>query len=123
VGVFYYISIMNGTIHPKRLIMFMDEVRKNYPETENSENYRFYYLYTDYQEPQEYLLVIVNPNSMERVSRKLHHSLQLWKGLFGFTESSVMTEDEFQRTIETQLRELQNTVRGTKYTSVFYEVW
>jgi protoporphyrinogen oxidase len=114
---------MNGTIHPKRLIMFMDEVRKNYPETENSENYRFYYLYTDYQEPQEFLLVIVNPNSMERVSRKLHHSLQLWKGLFGFTESSVMTEDEFQRTIETQLRELQNTVRGTKYTSVFYEVW
>jgi len=123
VGVFYYTSVMNDRIHPKRLIMFVDEVRKNYPETENSENYRFYYLYTDYQEPQEFLLVIVNPNSMERVSRKLHHSLQLWKGLFGFTESSIMTEDEFQRTIETQLRELQNIVRGTKYTSVFYEVW
>lgn len=103
--------------------MFMDEVRKNYPETENTENYRFYYLYTDYQVPQEFLLIIAGPSAISNVAQKLHHSLQLWKGLFGFTESSVMTEDEFQRTIETQLRELQNTVRGTKYTSVFYEVW
>jgi hypothetical protein len=114
---------MNDTIHPKRLIMFMDEIRKNYPETENNENYRFYYLYSDYQEPQEFLLIIAGSNEMNNVAKKLHHSIQLWKGLFGFTEASVMMEDDFQRVIESQLRELQNTIRGTKYTSVFYEVW
>ena len=101
----------------------MEEIRNQYPETDNSENYRFYYLYTDYQEPQEFLLIIAGPSAINNVAQKLHHSIQLWKELFGFTEASVMMEEDFQRTIETQLRELQNTIRGTKYTSVFYEVW
>ena len=114
---------MNEMLHPKRLRLFMEEIRKQYPETENSENYRFYYLYTDYEEPQEYMLIIARPSSMSNVGQKLHHSIQLWKELFGFTEASVMTEDDFQRVIETQITELQNIIRGTKYTSVFYEVW
>lgn len=101
----------------------MDEIRKDYPETKNSEEYRFYYLYTDYKTPQEFLLIIAGPDSLQKEAQKLHHSLQMWKGMFGFTESSVMTEDDFQRTIETQLRELQNIIRGTTYTSIFYEVW
>jgi CO dehydrogenase/acetyl-CoA synthase beta subunit len=40
-----------------------------------------------------------------------------------FKEATIMTEEDFQRIIESQIRELQNTIRGTKYTSVFYEVW
>jgi hypothetical protein len=114
---------MNEKLHPKRLRLFMDEVYKTYPETENNENYRFYYLFTDYQEEQEYLLVIVSGHAMLRESQKVNKSLQMWKGMFGFTESTIMSEEDFQRTIETQIRELQNTIRGTKYSSVFYEVW
>ena len=114
---------MNEKIHPKRLRLFMDEIYKNYPETENSENYRFYYLYIDYQSEQEYLLVIVSEHAMLREAQKVNNSLQIWNGMFGFKESTILSENDFQRTIETQLRELQNTIRGTKYTSVFYEVW
>lgn len=101
----------------------MDEIYKVYPETKNSEDYRFYYLYTDYKVPQEFLLVIVGPESLLNDTQKLQHSLQMWKGMFGFTEASVMNEHDFQGTIENQLRELQNIVRGTTYTSIFYEVW
>lgn len=101
----------------------MDEIRKSYPESENSENYRFYYLYFDYQTPQEFLLIISSSHAIEREASKLHKSLQIWKEMFGFTGASVMLEDDFQRTIETEIRSLQNTIRGTKYTSVFYEVW
>jgi hypothetical protein len=101
----------------------MDEIRKDYPETKNSEEYRFYYLYTDYKAPQEFLLIITGPESLQKGVQKLQHSLQMWKGMFGFTEAGVMSEGDFQGTIETQLKELQNIVRGTTYTSIFYEVW
>ena len=114
---------MNENVHPKRLRLFMEEIYKLHPETENTENYRFYYLYTDYQMESEYLMVIVSQHAIEREARNVNHSLQMLSAMFGFRESTVMTEDDFQRSIETQLRELQNTIRGTKYTSVFYEVW
>ena len=114
---------MNEKIHPKRLRLFIEEIYKNYPETENNENYRFYYLYTDYQEEQEFLLVIVSPHALAREAKLVNESIQLWNGMFGFKESTILSEEDFQRIIETQVRELQNTIRGTKYTSVFYEVW
>jgi len=114
---------MNDRIHPKRLIMFMDEVRKNFPVTQNIENYRFYYLYTDYDEEQEFLLVTVSPHTLNNEAKELNRSLQMWTGMFGFKEATIMTEEDFQRIIESQIRELQSTIRGTKYTSVFYEVW
>lgn len=114
---------MNNNLHPKKLIFFMEEIRKNYPETENVENYRFYYFYTDYEKVQDYIFVIVSEHALHREAKKLNQSLDLWKDLFGFTNATIMLEDDFQRTIETQLHNLQKTIRGTKYTSIFYEIW
>ncbi len=122
-GFFIIFGYMNDKIHPKRLNFFMKEIRNNYPETENTENYRFYYLYTDYEKEQEYLFVIVSEHALNREGKKLNQSLDLWCGLFGFTNATIMLEDDFQRVIETQVDILKKTIRGTKYCSMFIEVW
>lgn len=101
----------------------MEEIRKNYPETDNIENYRFYYFYTDYEKEQEYLFVIVSQHALDREAKKLNQSIDIWCGLFGFTNATIMLEEDFQRVIESQLDNLQKTIRGTKYCSVFIEVW
>ena len=114
---------MNELIHPKRLRLFVEEIYKNYPEVKNHPDYRFYYLYTDYPEASEYLFVVIQYQLFGKLSKDLNESLGLYKEMFGFTESSILGEDDINSKIQKQLNELSDKIRGTKYTSVFYEVW
>ena len=114
---------MNEMVHPKRLRLFMEKIREECPETVNVENYRFYYLFTDYGGYQEYLFSIVSQHAIDREGKKLNNVLDTWSKVLNFTNATIMTEDDFQRVIEVQLNDLQKTVRGTKYTTLFYEIW
>ena len=115
---------MNELIHPKRLRLFVEEIYKNYPEVKNHPDYRFYYLYTDYPEASEYLFVIILLYQLfDKLSKDLNESLGLYKEMFGFTESSILGEDDINSKIQKQLNELSDKIRGTKFSLVFHEVW
>ena len=115
---------MNELIHPKRLRLFVEEIYKNYPEVKNHPDYRFYYLYTDYPEASEYLFVIILQYQLfDKLSKDLNESLGLYKEMFGFTESSILGEDDVNSKIQKQLNELSDKIRGTKFSLVFHEVW
>ena len=115
---------MNELIHPKRLRLFVEEIYKNYPEVKNHPDYRFYYLYTDYPEASEYLFfVILQYQLFDKLSKDLNESLGLYKEMFGFTESSILGEDDINSKIQKQLNELSDKIRGTKFSLVFHEVW
>jgi hypothetical protein len=115
---------MNELIHPKRLRLFVEEIYKNYPEVKNHPDYRFYYLYTDYPEASEYLFVIILQYQLfDKLSKDLNESLGLYKEMFGFTESSILGEDDINSKIQKQLNELSDKIRGTKFSLVFHEVW
>jgi hypothetical protein len=102
----------------------MEEIYKQYPVLEKHPDYRFYYVYTDYQEPSEYLFVIITGYlSTSPFAEKLNLSLNLYKDVFGFTESTIITEDDFNKHVHKYLKTLQDTIRGSKFTSIFYEVW
>lgn len=115
---------MNELIHPKRLRLFMEEIYKNYPNVKNHPDYNFYYLYTDYPEVSEYLFVVILRYELfDKLSKNINESIGLYKDLFGFTESSILSEDDINSKLQKQLNKLSGQIRGTKYTSVFYEVW
>jgi len=115
---------MNELIHPKRLRLFVEEIYKNYPEVKNHPDYRFYYVYTDYPEVSEYLFVVISQYELsDKISKRLNESIGLYKEMFGFTESTILSEDDINSTIQKQLNELSDKIRGTKFSLVFHEVW
>ena len=102
----------------------MEEIYKQYPVLEKHPDYRFYYVYTDYPDHSEYLFVIITDYlSTAPIAEKLNQSLNLYKDMFGFTESTIMTEDDFNKHVHKYLIKLQDTIRGSKFSSIFYEVW
>lgn len=102
----------------------MEEIYKNYPNVKNHPDYNFYYLYTDYPEVSEYLFVVILRYELfDKLSKNINESIGLYKDLFGFTESSILSEDDINSKLQKQLNKLSGQIRGTKYTSVFYEVW
>lgn len=123
-GFFIYILLVNDKLHPKRLVMFMGEIYKQYPALEKHPDYRFFYFYTDYPESSEYLFVVISDYlSNSPLAEKLNVSLNLYKDMFGFTESTIISEDDFNTQINKQLKKLQDQIRGSKFTSIYYEVW
>ena len=94
---------MNELIHPKRLRLFVEEIYKNYPEVKNHPDYKFYYLYTDYPEASEYLFVVIQYQLFDKLSKDLNESLGLYKEMFGFTESTILGEDDINSKIQKQL--------------------
>jgi hypothetical protein len=123
-GFFIIFMVMNELIHPKRLRLFMEEIYKNYPDINNHPDYRFYYLYTDYPEISEYLFIVASQYELSnKLSTEINESIGLYKEMFGFTESSILSHDDINSGLKTQLNRLSDQIRGTKFSYVFYEVW
>ena len=116
--------IMNELIHPKRLRLFMDRIYWEYPDVKNHPDYRFYYMYTDYPEISEYLFIVVPEHEISnKLSNDINKSIVLYKEMFGFTESTILSEQDINSNLQKQLNKLSDQIRGTKFSLVFYEVW
>jgi hypothetical protein len=102
----------------------MEEIYKNYPDIKNHPDYRFYYLYTDYPVISEYLFIVVSQYELSnKLSKEINESIGLYKEMFGFTESSILSNDDINSKLQTQLNKLSDQIRGSKFSYVFYEVW
>ena len=123
-GFFVYNCSVNDYLHPKRLKLYMEQIYKDFPILKSHPDYRFYYLYTNYPEQNEYLFVLTGTHQISnKLSEEINQSLHSYNDMFGFTSSSILTNDDMNNKIVKEFYKLTDTLRGSHFSVVLYEIW
>jgi len=107
------------SLYPSRVETFLKEVYEKYPIMRRHPDYRMFYLYNDYPEKQESIILMTNYDiPMEGMG----DYIKTVANVLGF-ELMAMRWNIFDSEIRKQLEKEYEDRRGSEFRLLFHEIW
>jgi hypothetical protein len=105
--------------YPKKVETFLREVYKKHPEMRRHPDYRIFYLYNDYPEIHESIIMMTN---YDIPMDNMFEYIKTMANLLGFELLAMrwnIFDSEIRKKLETEFQDR----RGSEYRLLFYEIW